>query len=987
MDKTCFLYLLSVFLVQCFITCSGSAPMNVSNYTTDQSALLAFKAHITFDPHEILANNWSITTSICHWIGVSCSEQPQRVTALSLPNLGLEGTLPPHIGNLSFLVEFNISNNSFHGHLPNELAQLHHLKLMDLSFNDFNGVIPSWFGILTEIRYLLLANNSFTGFIPLSLCNMSRLESLDLGYNFLQGNIPEEIGNLRKLRLLVLVFNQLSGSIPSTIFNLSSLQFIRFSSNGLSGSLPDDLCYRLPKLVFLRLSWNELYGHIPSTLGDCRQLQSLSLSVNKFTGSIPRGIGNLTMLKELYIGYNNLEGEIPQEMGRLLSMEILTIGNAGLTGLVPSSIFNITSLKQLNLYNNNLSCSLPQDMCLHLPVLEVLLLYDNKFRGSIPMEIGNCTSLTTIDFSRNNLEEYGREGLLSTRCDVYSYGIMLMETFTRMKPTDEMFTGEMSLKHWVNESLPNAIIQIVDPNLLRPEEKHFSAKVQSVSSVMELALDCCAESPQKRINMNDVEATLRKIRLKLLANLKGSPRSPRPRSFNVDSSFGTKDYQFRCTETQPGSDRSIGRRMLGGEYHWKKAVLLHGLKNGPLKFSPCKGAYVAKRVVCPPSKSIGTKESRTAFVDKGKASVQMNDRLLNLAFSSLAEKEFKQDAPKFWEEPYPQESMWKPCADRESPTKLGKFRKSNGFILVSANGGLNQQRVAVCNAVAVASLLNATLVIPKFLYSNVWNDPSQFGDIYQEEYFINILKDEVNIVKELPPHLKSLELEAIGSLITDADISKEATPHEYVRTVLPLLLRNEVVHFLGFGNQLSFDPLPSKLQRLRCKCNFHALKFVPKIQHFGSLLVKRIRKYDVSRNMSDKKLLGSIISNAPLKGHDAMRGPSKYLALHMRELHFPLLIERLKNSNPVSPTELRKLGRCPLTPEEAALVLAGLGFKPGTYMYLVGSRIYGGQSRMHPFTPLYPNFITKENILTPSELAPFRNFSSQVLSLALTFQL
>ncbi|KAL4337715.1 hypothetical protein AHAS_Ahas12G0137900 [Arachis hypogaea] len=31
----------------------------------------------------------------------------------------------------------------------------------------------------------------------------------------------------------------------------------------------------------------------------------------------------------------------------------------------------------------------------------------------------------------------------------------------------------------------------------------------------------------------------------------------------------------------------------------------------------------------------------------------------------------------------------------------------------------------ICDGVAVASLLNATLVIPKFLYSNVWNDPSK----------------------------------------------------------------------------------------------------------------------------------------------------------------------------------------------------------------------------------------------------------------------
>lgn len=42
---------------------------------------------------------------------------------------------------------------------------------------------------------------------------------------------------------------------------------------------------------------------------------------------------------------------------------------------------------------------------------------------------------------------------------------------------------------------------------------------------------------------------------------------------------------------------------------------------------------------------------------------------------------------------------------------------------------------------------------------------SQFGDIYQEGYFINTLKEEVDIVKELPPHLKSIDSKAIGSLV------------------------------------------------------------------------------------------------------------------------------------------------------------------------------------------------------------------------------
>ncbi|XP_052183503.1 O-fucosyltransferase 8 isoform X4 [Diospyros lotus] len=388
----------------------------------------------------------------------------------------------------------------------------------------------------------------------------------------------------------------------------------------------------------------------------------------------------------------------------------------------------------------------------------------------------------------------------------------------------------------------------------------------------------------------------------------------------------------------------------------------------------------------------------------------MYDRLLNLASSALSKKEHEQDLSKFWEEQFHQTVTWRPCADRKTSRNLGKPKNSTGYILVSANGGLNQQRVAVCNAVAVASLLNATLVIPKFLYSNVWKDPSQFADIYQEKYFFNMLKDEVNLVKELPSHLKSLDFEEIGSLITDAEIPKEAITGDYIKTVLPILLKNGVVHLLGFGNRLGFDPLPFELQKLRCKCNFHALKFVPRIQQVGSLLVRRIRKYSIARNVLDRQLLGNFLSNIPSNSRplDAAKGPSRYLALHLRfeidmvaysrcefgggederkelqsyrESHFPLLIQRLKNSKPVSATELRMLGRCPLTPEEAALVLAGLGFKHGTFIYLAGSHIYGGKARMQALTSLYPNLVTKEDLLTASELAPFRNYSSRLAAL------
>ncbi|CAA6673037.1 unnamed protein product [Spirodela intermedia] len=389
----------------------------------------------------------------------------------------------------------------------------------------------------------------------------------------------------------------------------------------------------------------------------------------------------------------------------------------------------------------------------------------------------------------------------------------------------------------------------------------------------------------------------------------------------------------------------------------------------------------------------------------------MYKRLLSLALNE-SQLQTQYSSSGLWDEPYRQASLWKPCANKHEETsqddiKSTRSEKQNGFILVSANGGLNQQRVAVCNAVAVASLLNATLVLPKFLYSSVWKDVSQFGDIYQEEYFIDFLKDDLNIVRELPYRLQSLGIEAIGSQITDADLGKESEPIHFIEKVLPLLLRNGVVHFLGFGNRLGFDPLPSHLQRLRCKCNFHALKFVPEIQETGSLLVQRIREYNAKTSELDLQLLGDHIPSRHMKESSSSNRPKRYLALHLRfevdmvayslcsfgggederrelqayrEIHFPLLVQRMAK-NAISPEYLRKSGKCPLTPEEAALVLSAAGFNPGTYVYLAGSRIYGGKSRMLPLMRLFPNLVTKEDLLTEKELAPFKNFSSQMAAL------
>ena len=73
-----------------------------------------------------------------------------------------------------------------------------------------------------------------------------------------------------------------------------------------------------------------------------------------------------------------------------------------------------------------------------------------------------------------------------------------------------------------------------------------------------------------------------------------------------------------------------------------------------------------------------------------------------------------------------------------------------------------------------------------------------------------------------------------------------------------------------------------------------------------------------------------------------------------------------------------------LSPEEEVLMLAALGFKPTTSIYVADTDIYGGKSRMVVFRSLYPNLATKESLISSSEIKPFLNLSYQLVALDFT---
>ncbi|TQD88565.1 hypothetical protein C1H46_025884 [Malus baccata] len=400
------------------ITGSVAAQTNIS---TDQSALLALKSHITIDPQNILTTNWSTSNSdICNWVGVTCGARHLRVTTLNLSYMGLTGTIPSHLGNLSFLVQLEFRNNSFGGTLPPELSNLRRLKLISFEFNDFEGTIPSWFGLLSKLQTFNLYGNQFSGSIPNAIFNLSALQVLNLRSNQLSGTIPREIERLTVLQEILLGNNNfkeipnLIGSkdgmewlyvqanavtdpIPLAVFNMSSLTILALNGNNLSGSFPDNICQHLPSIQVLNLAHNQFDGPLPHKLWQCKELLSLVLDYNNFNGSIPRSIGNLTQLTRLGFSNNTLTGNLSA------NLRILSLAFNSLTSTLPSTLWELEQVWFFNLSSNLLNGSLSEDIG-KLKVVSYMDLSSNNLSGVIPSSVGDLLDLTSLSLADNNCE-------------------------------------------------------------------------------------------------------------------------------------------------------------------------------------------------------------------------------------------------------------------------------------------------------------------------------------------------------------------------------------------------------------------------------------------------------------------------------------------------------------------------------------------------------------------------------------------------------
>ncbi|KAL5574420.1 hypothetical protein UlMin_016119 [Ulmus minor] len=493
------------------------------------------------------------------------------VQEIDLSSNNLNGSLFPQISNCIGMRLLNLSHNIFEGQLPDSIGELKNLEIFDISGNHFSGMIPPSMNNSQVLTYLNFSFNGFEGKIPSggifsSLTYLSFLGNMHLcGTNITGIPMCPRKRHLFRYRVFLIIFAIVIfvSALLSAIFCVVRCQRIKVlisSKKREAAKKPTapELLHNFPRITYRELS--------DSTGGfdDHRLIGSDSC------GRVYKGIlsdGTAIAVKVLHLQTGNSMKSFYREC-RVLKrirhrnlMRIITacslpnfkalvlpyMSNGSLDGrLYPRSRNGLVSgSSDLSLIQRvNISSDIAEGMAYlhhHSPVRVIhcdlkpsnVLLNDDMtalvsdFRiarlvmtvagGNAAVEnMGNSTANMLTGSIGYIASEYGFGSNASTKGDVYSFGILVLEMVTRKRPIDDMFVGGLSLPRWVKSHYQGRLEKVVDSSLLRasrdqsPEVKKMWEV--AIGALIELGILCTQESPSTRPTMLDAAYDLDRLK-------------------------------------------------------------------------------------------------------------------------------------------------------------------------------------------------------------------------------------------------------------------------------------------------------------------------------------------------------------------------------------------------------------------------------------------------------------------------------------------
>ncbi|THF96622.1 hypothetical protein TEA_004275 [Camellia sinensis var. sinensis] len=398
----------------------------------------------------------------------------------------LTGTIPPSLENYQHLQILDLSVNMLSGTIPREIFSIPSFgKLLNLSWNRLNGSLPEEIGNLKMIQAIDVSNNPLTGDILVSIGDCSSLLYLNLSRNSFQGPIPKSLSELNGIEYIDLAKNNLTGEILASLERLQFLQLLDLSENQLQGNIPTGRIFNNATAVSLDGNPQLCGGLLNEIKIATRNFSQENLIGEGSFGTVYKGTfsnGTVAAIKvfkmEQHKAFKSFLAEceaLRNIRHRNLIRVISVCSNSDFKALVLHFMPNGSLEQWLHERNKRLcikerleivqdvasaieylhhDCESPvmhcdlkpssvflnESMCAHVAdfrLAQILVNAANK--GSVSSTLGLKGSIGYIP------PEYGIGEGVSTKGDVYSFGILMLEIFTKKKPTDEMFTGEMDL--------------------------------------------------------------------------------------------------------------------------------------------------------------------------------------------------------------------------------------------------------------------------------------------------------------------------------------------------------------------------------------------------------------------------------------------------------------------------------------------------------------------------------------------------------------
>ncbi|XVF83992.1 hypothetical protein PTKIN_Ptkin16aG0539300 [Pterospermum kingtungense] len=513
-----------------------------------------------------------------HLIGTLPYEVGQLINLgiLDVSQNMLSGVIPNELGNCIMLEVLLMSDNFFHGSIPSALSSLRGLTNLDLSRNNLTGKIPDFLATFGPLLYLNLSYNNFEGIVPLGGVFKNKSAAFLEGNNRLCGGTPEfhlqTCDDLKQhkgrstLKLIIALVSALSGAI--LVFSIIFLFWFRRKKR-----LPASPSEENP----LRLSYQSI---LKATNGFSYE----SLVGEGSFGSVYKGVheGKIIAIKVLKLLSRGASKSFLTECEALRSVRhrnlvtvLTTCSGVDYNGndfkaLVYEFMANGSledwlhppvgmkegeeAAKSFNLFHRlnvaiDVGCALEylhhhcETPIVHCDLKPSNILLDEEMVGHvgdfglakfITSDVQNNTSSMSSSFGfRGTIgyapPEYGLGSNVTTYGDVYSYGILLLEMFTKRRPTDEMFKENLNLHSFVKTALPNHVAEIIDPTLvqesfekettiestLNERRKKDDILLWSLNSIFEIGVVCSSELPTERMNMANVVSQLCSIKDKL----------------------------------------------------------------------------------------------------------------------------------------------------------------------------------------------------------------------------------------------------------------------------------------------------------------------------------------------------------------------------------------------------------------------------------------------------------------------------------------